>query len=395
MSRVINIALIICLVVIVALLVVRLLLDNVDPATEPVAVNTDVSNPADLSAVDDSASALSTMPAETIIAQHLTIPWEVVFLPDGSLLVTERTGTVRHIEPDTGAVTDIAIADVSHRGEGGLLGMTLHPNFSTNQFVHIYRTSSANGVSENSVVRYRFTGEALTDEEVIIDDIPGSIYHNGGRIKFGPDGYLYVATGDATDPSVAQQLDSLGGKILRFTADGAIPDDNPFGSAVYSYGHRNPQGLTWDPDGRLWSTEHGRSGARSGMDELNLIIAGSNYGWPEYEGDEISDGITLPMVHSGPDVTWAPGDALWWDGSVFFTGLRGETLYEAILSEPTPSGVVVEEIKEHFKGTYGRLRTITLGPDGAFYVLTSNRDGRGDVQSGDDKIIRLNPEQFR
>ena len=201
---------------------------------------------------------------------------------------------------------------------------------------------------------------------------------------------LYITTGDAGKSSLAQDKNSLAGKILRVRDDGSIPDENPFGNEVYSYGHRNPQGLTWDDDGNLWSTEHGRSGALSGLDELNLIRPGENYGWPTIQGDEKRFDMNTPIINSGPDVTWAPASALYWDGSIFFGGLRGETLYEAQLQ----NGIIVG-LKSHFKKEFGRIRTVALGPDGMFYITTSNRDGRGTVRDGDDKIIRLNPAQFR
>lgn len=333
------------------------------------------------------------IPERAVVAENLTIPWDIAFLPSGDMLVSERSGRIVRLSRDEGILGEISIEGVSHRGEGGLLGMTLHPDFKENGWLYLYMTTMRDDGSGtiNRVVRYRLSGSALTDGKVIVDDIPGAAYHDGGRIAFGPDGLLYVTTGDATVSEYAADTGSLAGKILRFTDDGSISTGNPFGNAVYSYGHRNPQGLTWDDAGNLWSTEHGRTTLTlTGMDEVNLIVPGGNYGWPESEGDTVLPGTVAPKIHSGPSVTWAPASALFWDGSVFFGGLRGETLYEAVLS-----GTEVVELKEHFTGEFGRIRSVVRGPDGAFYLTTSNRDGRGDVRSGDDKIVRLNPLQFR
>jgi glucose/arabinose dehydrogenase len=233
-------------------------------------------------------------------------------------------------------------------------------------------------------------GEQLTDRTVIIEHIPGAQFHDGGRIAFGPDRLLYITTGDAGEPANAQNKDSLAGKILRLRDDGTIPSDNPFGTPVYSYGHRNPQGLAWDTAGRLWATEHGRSGVQSGFDEVNLIEAGKNYGWPDSEGDEATPGIVLPVRHSGAADTWAPAGAAFFDGSIFFTGLRGEALYEARLQDTT-----IENMATHFASEFGRLRTVVIGPDGLLYVTTSNTDGRGRPRANDDKIIRIDPGIFR
>ncbi|HXK40432.1 MAG TPA: PQQ-dependent sugar dehydrogenase, partial [Candidatus Paceibacterota bacterium] len=193
--------------------------------------------------------------------------------------------------------------------------------------------------------------------------------------------------GDAGNEDSAQDIGSLAGKILRVAADGSIPSDNPFSTAVYSYGHRNPQGLAWDSAGRLFATEHGRSGVRSGFDEVNLIVPSGNYGWPEIEGDEASEGMTRPLAHSGALDTWAPSGAAIVGGQLFFAGLRGEALYEASLRGGEIVGVVA-----HLSGTYGRLRAAVLGPDGFLYLLTNNTDGRGTRRSGDDTVIRIDPD---
>ncbi|MCH8987077.1 PQQ-dependent sugar dehydrogenase [Patescibacteria group bacterium] len=324
-----------------------------------------------------------TPPQEDIVvvARDLKIPWEIAFLPNGDLLVTERPGDLLRI--GLGG-RRYPIQGVRHIGEGGLLGMALHPKFEKNQWVYLYLTTATENGLQNRVERYRLGNDSLSEKKVIIKDIPGAVYHDGGRMEFGPDGMLYITTGDARNKKLAQDTRSLAGKILRLKDDGSIPEDNPFGSPVYSYGHRNPQGITWDQHGRLWSSEHGATG----VDELNLIEKGNNYGWPIIQGDDQQENMKSPILHSAAS-TWAPAGAEYWDGSIFFGGLRGEALYEAINLEGTIS------LKTHFFKQFGRIRAVRLGPDGMLYLTTSNRDGRGKVQPGDDKIIRVNPSIFR
>lgn len=323
-----------------------------------------------------------------VIAENLEIPWELVFLPNGDMLVTERPGRLLRIGNETKLITEIE--GVEHVGEGGLLGMVLHPNFSRNRWLYLYLTTKESGGLTNRVERYRLQNDKLSEKEIILDDILGAKFHDGGRIEFGPDGYLYITTGDAGNKPSAQDTTSLNGKILRITEDGSIPADNPFGNAVYSYGHRNPQGIAWDNEGRLWSTEHGPSGLQSGFDEVNLIKKGGNYGWPELKGDEEKVGMISPSIQSGADDTWAPAGLEYLNGSLFFAGLRGEALYEAKIG----SGYSLI-LKMHFGEEFGRLRAVRLGSDGFLYVTTSNRDGRGEVNVGDDKIIKINPDIFK
>lgn len=325
-------------------------------------------------------------PSIKVVAQNLNIPWEIAFLPGGDILVTERSGTLRRIGTNQKTYT---VEGVHHVGEGGLLGLALHPKFAQNHLLYLYLTTSSGNGLTNRVERYSYDSDRLSNKTPIIGNIPGAANHDGGRLAFGPDGLLYITTGDAGQPERAQDTSSLAGKILRLTDEGKTPSGNPFGSAVYSYGHRNPQGLAWDNNGRLWATEHGRSGIRSGLDELNLIIKGANYGWPEIEGDEQRAGMQTPVTNSGPDETWAPAGLAYWDGSLFFAGLRGESLYEAKINGNNVS------LKSHLRGDFGRLRAVVLGPDGFLYISTSNRDGRGDIREGDDQIIRLNPVIFR
>lgn len=320
-----------------------------------------------------------------ILASNLEIPWEVTFLPFGSaqggpdeeILVTERPGTLLLIKNRQ----KIPVAGVEDIGEGGLLGIAIHPDFKNNKFVYLYYTYSSNSDNTlNRVVRYRFDGSKLVEEQVLVNAIPGAVNHNGGRIKFGPDKFLYITTGDAQNPSLAQEKNSLAGKILRVTDEGKPAPGNTFNNLVYSYGHRNPQGLAWDEQGRLWATEHGSQA----HDELNLIEKGKNYGWPVIQGGEKQEGMVSPVIQSGSSATWAPAGTAFLDGSIFFGGLRGEALFEYKIAD--------KSLKKYFQGQFGRIRAVVLGPDGYLYITTSNTDGRGTPEVGDDKLIKINPK---
>lgn len=352
--------------------------------TPPVATNS-VSNTTTTQNPDD-------VPAETVIAENLDTPWALAMLPDGKLLVTERFGRVTIIDPSgtDNPIVAATLSGVQEIGEGGLLGIALHPEFSRNKFVYLYYTYSAIGNDTfNRVVRMQLNGNTLEGENTIVDRIPGASNHNGGRIAFGPDGYLYIGTGDAQNPTQAQMTTTLGGKILRVTDEGKTPSDNPFNNPVYSYGHRNVQGITWDDAGLLWATEHGRSGVQTGLDELNLIVKGNNYGWPTIEGDKTQDGMVAPAANSGPNETWAPSGAAFVNNSVYFSGLRGRGLYKASIANGQVTG-----IEKLLDGKYGRIREVITAPDGMLYITTSNKDGRGVPGAGDDKIIRINPEKL-
>lgn len=328
-----------------------------------------------------------------IVAENLKIPWAVAFPPaspaggpDGDILVTERPGNLLKIGRDRSV---IKIEGVRHIGEGGLLGLALHPKYEQNNWIYLYLTTNEGGGLRNRVERYTLHDGTLSDRKLIIENIPGASVHDGGRLAFGSDGYLYIGTGDAGTSNLAQDRNSLAGKILRVTDEGETPDDNPFNNAVYSYGHRNVQGLAWDNDGRLWATEHGRSGILSGFDELNLIEKGKNYGWPVIQGDERRDGMVTPVINSGASDTWAPAGAAYVDGSIFFGGLRGEALFEAKLD-----GTKVSSLTKHFYKEYGRIREVILGPEDYLYITTSNIDGRGNARAGDDKLIRVDLERL-
>jgi len=322
-----------------------------------------------------------------VLATGLEVPWSLDFLPDGSIIFTERPGRVRLIQAGGGLLPEplLTVPNISARGEGGLLGIAVHPKFTENHYVYLYFTHDQAGGAVNQVVRCILEGNVLREDKALIAEIPAGINHNGGRIKFGPDGLLYITTGDAGDANAAQETDALNGKILRINDDGTIPADNTFpNSPVYSYGHRNPEGLAWDSQGRLWATEHGSSAT----DELNLIEKSQNYGWPEIRGDATRQGMVTPVINSAED-TWAPSGTAFYNGIIYFTGLRGASLYQAVISAKPPT------LSRYLTAAYGRLRDVVVGPDGLFYILTSNRDGRGSPVAEDDRMIRVDPRGLK
>jgi len=290
----------------------------------------------------------------------------------------------------------IAVTEIS---EAGLLGLALDPQFARNRFAYAaYTYRAADGRLTNRLVRLREdpVTEKGAEDKVLLDAILGGNNHDGGRVKFGPDGKLYWTMGDAQSQSLAQDLASLNGKVLRLNPDGSIPADNPFpGSYVYSYGHRNPQGLAWQPGtSRLYETEHGPSGGAQGCcrDEVNFIEPGNNYGWPAITGDQTREGMVSPVSQSGATETWAPSGAAFvtngpWAGSLVFVGLRGQALYRITLDRDDPRKVM--SFERLLANRFGRLRDVAEGPDGALYVLTSNRDGRGAPIAEDDRVLRL------
>jgi glucose/arabinose dehydrogenase len=333
------------------------------------------------------ATAIQSTPATSLL-MRLEIPWELVFLPDGDMLFTERHGnvTIANVNGPS-PVPVFTVPDVAPEGEGGLLGAALHPDFAKNGLIYFYHTYYTNSTSSglaNRVVRYRLQNRKFTDPVVIFDGVRGESIHDGGRIKFGPDGCLYIACGDSSISQLAQDLNSLNGKIHRINADGSIPKDNPFpGSSVYSYGHRNPEGLAWDDKGQLWETEHGSIA----HDEVNLIKPGKNYGWPVIMGSETRANMQSPIIQSGQD-TWAPSGLAFYEGKLYFAGLRGQSLFELTINSETPI------LKRYYNGSFGRLRDVVVGPDKLFYILTNNRDGRGYPMGDDDQIIRINPAKL-
>lgn len=318
----------------------------------------------------------------SIFTEDLETPWSLSFLPSGDMLATERSGRVQRLG-ENGQI--FPISGVRETSEGGLLGVALHPRFGRNNRVYVYLTTEVAGKLQNKVDQYVLVGDQMRFERTIISDIPAASNHNGGAIAFGPDEKLYITTGDAAQSDLAQSRSSLAGKILRINADGSIPADNPFNNFVWSYGHRNPQGIAWDGEGGLWSVEHGPSGLEgSGQDELNLIEKGANYGWPVIRGDQQAPDMKTPIAHSGTSETWAPAALAYHDGSLYFAGLRGQSLYQAVINDD--NGV---SLKRHFSSQYGRLRAVTVHK-GTLFLGTSNHDGRGSPKEGDDKILQVN-----
>lgn len=322
----------------------------------------------------------------SVIARDLEAPWGLDFLPNGDALVTERdSGRLLRIDA-SGKAAEVRILPSDGAGEGGLLGVALSPNYEEDNLVYAYYSTAR----DNRIVRFHLDQPGEEPEPVLIG-IPVSSIHNGGRIAFGPDGMLYAGTGDAGDAANAQDRGSLGGKILRLTPDGEVPEDNPLPeNPIYSYGHRNVQGLAWDGDGQLYASEFGQDR----FDEVNRIEPGENYGWPEVEGeggepeyvDPISTFTTAEASPSGIAIL-KNGAILRWNGDLFMAALRGERLWRLELG---PDGTVKGR-EQLLRGEAGRLRHVAQAPDGSLWILTSNRDGRGSPSEGDDRILRLAP----
>jgi glucose/arabinose dehydrogenase len=345
-----------------------------------------------------SLNAASPDIAVETLVRGLDTPWAMDFAPDGRIFVNERPGRIRIVERGQLHAEPWMTLEVASGGEAGLLGLAVDPQFSKNHYLYVaYSYRAGAFTTRNRLARLREdakTGKGVVDK-VLLDDLAGASNHDGGRVKFGPDGKLYWTVGDAQTTRYAQNVKSLNGKILRLNADGSVPTDNPLpNSYVYSYGHRNPQGLAWQPGTeRLYATEHGPSGFQGCCrDEVNFIEPGKNYGWPEIRGDQSKDGMVTPVIQSGTSETWAPTGAAFvtqgpWAGSLLFTGLRGQTLYRLALDPKDPRKV--ENFERLFSRQFGRLRDILEGPDKALYLLTSNRDGRGNPAPDDDRIIRF------
>jgi len=334
-------------------------------------------------------AAAESAPRLIEVASGLEVPWSIAFAPEGRIFVTERPGRLRVIRDGKLDPKPLHVfTDVVSRSEEGLMGLALHPRFHENGWLYVSYTARAGGALVARVVRYRDTGTSLVEPAVVVDKIPAARFHAGCRLRFGPDQKLYVTTGDATERDLAQELDSLAGKILRLNDDGSIPADNPIkGSPIFSYGHRNSQGIAWEPkSGRLYATEHGPSffDGPPGGDEVNFIVRGKNYGWPIIHHRKTREGLESPIAEYTP--AHAPAGAAFWRGDFYFGCLRGEHLHRLRFGPDNPHQVVKDE--ELF-GDLGRIREVAAGPDGALYFSTSNRDGRGDPAATDDRIFRV------
>lgn len=330
-----------------------------------------------------------------VLASNLEVPWDLALTDEGDMFITERGGKVKLLKKGVKVAQTIAdFSQVASVGESGMTGITLHPDFKKNKYVYIYYTYRSGGEILNRVSQFTYQNNQLTDENIILDNLPGGVIHNGGRIKFGPDKKLWILTGDGARPNFAQDLNSLGGKVLRINDDGSIPGDNPFkDSPVFTLGHRNPQGIGFHPlTEQPVTTEHGETA----HDEINLIKIGKNYGWPE-EKRCFSDDPRFenPLLCSG-ELTWAPsggafiGSKIWrLRNSYFFAGLRGQLLERIEIVNNA-----VTERETIIKDTYGRLRAVLADQkEAVLYVTTSNLDGRGDPKEGDDKILKITPKK--
>lgn len=313
------------------------------------------------------------------LAQGLVVPWGLSFLPNGDALVTEReSGRVHRVFKGGGRrqVGDIAGVHSPDPGEGGLLGCAVSPRFASDGHVFFYLTTTA----DNRVIRMTFRSGTLSDRRVVLAGIPSSVNHNGGGLRFGPGGRLYVSTGDSRDGSLAPRKDSLAGKVLRINPDGSIPGDNPWGNAVWSRGHRNVEGLAFDARGRLWATEFGEKT----RDELNHIVKGRHYGWPRVEGGDGAGGFTDPFVTWRPTSSCSPSGLAITRGRAWVGALAGHSLYSVDLV-----GSRAGRKTRWFDDRLGRIRAVETAPDGSLWVTTSNRDSRGTPRSGDDKVVRI------
>jgi glucose/arabinose dehydrogenase len=317
-----------------------------------------------------------------VLAQNLNVPWAIDIAEDGRLFFTERTGRIMAIDNNGSLISDpVAYINVMQNGESGLLGLSLHPNFTENHLLYVYHTYSNESSVLNKVLMLTEEDNKIVESKVIIDNIPAADRNDGGRIKFGPDGKLYIATGDGLQPELAQDARSLAGKILRLNSDGSIPEDNPFeGSPVYSYGHRNIQGLAWHPlTGDLYASEHGPEG----NDEINLIRPGNNYGWPIEDCN--AEQFEKPVLCFNPAVapagmTFAGSDSLGYQNDILLATLKAQHIRLVDLESDVESNILTG---------FGRIRDIVEAPDGSLYVATSNRDGRAVPSQNDDKILRI------
>ena len=316
-----------------------------------------------------------------VLSQNLSFPWELLWGPDNFLWMTERGGRISRINPSNGIISPLlTISEVKSQGEGGLLGMVLHPNFSVYPHVFVVYNYDKSGVYTEKIVRYTYNSSSLINPIIILDNIPAANYHNGSRLLISSDLKLFITTGDAVNANTAQSINSLSGKVLRVNLDGTIPTDNPIaGNAMWSLGHRNAQGLVF-ANGKLYSSEHGPEKD----DEINIIMKNKNYGWPNVNGfcNESAEqafcnanNVVEPLKSWTPTIAasgmdyYEKGTLTQFKNSLILATLKDQTLYQLRLNT---SGDKIEETKELFRGTYGRLRDVCVGADGNIYILTSN-----------------------
>jgi aldose sugar dehydrogenase len=336
------------------------------------------------------------------VVTGLEVPWGIAFLPGGDMLVTERPGRVRLVQNGKLQQKPVATLKITDAGEGGLQGIAAHPDFSKNRFFYLYYTINKNGSPVNRVERWRLSsnGQSAASDRIIIDDIPAAVYHNGGRIRFGPDGMLYIGTGDARDPQISQDRDSLAGKILRLTPDGQVPKDNPFpDNPVFITGIRNTQGFDWQNQSTLVVTDHGPSGelGRRGEDKVFVAQAGDNLGWPSVKNCQAGEGLVRPSlvwqeaVPPGGAAIYTGNAIPEWKGNLIIGTLGSRHLHRVVFDSTNPRRVKVHEV--YFQGNpsngFGRIREVIMGLDGELYITTSNCDGRGNCPQGEDKILRI------
>lgn len=325
---------------------------------------------------EESQETTVTKVSTSVIAENLQVPWSINKLNE-VFYISERNGTIMKIEENSQSRQRVVLEKtLATAAEAGLLGFVLAPDFPKTSKAFAYYTYKDDSGQYNRIITLKLENDLWKEDELLIDKIPSGQYHHGGRLKIGPDGKLYATTGDAaTNPEIAQDVKSLGGKILRLELDGSIPKDNPFhNSYVYSYGHRNPQGLAWSEDGTLYESEHGPSA----HDEINLIKAAGNYGWPVVIGEEKQEGVEAPLFQSGAD-TWAPSGMAYYEYKLYVATLRGNAIRVFDLEKG---------VTEEFINGYGRIRDIYMD-DGVLYFVSNNTDGRGTPAENDDKLYMV------
>ncbi|MDL4840122.1 PQQ-dependent sugar dehydrogenase [Aquibacillus sp. LR5S19] len=335
-------------------------------------------NPSVETGLQESDEATTETNEIKVVATNLAEPWEIAEVND-VIYISERDGSIVKIENEAKTRKPLNLEKpLSDQSEAGLLGLAFPDSFSQDEVAYAYYSYSEGQDTFQRIITIEEQADQWIETGVLLDQIPGGRFHQGGRIEIGPDNKLYATTGDATNEDLAQDKESLAGKILRMNLDGSIPTDNPFSNSyVYSYGHRNPQGISWDEQGNLYATEHGNQA----HDEINLIEPGNNYGWPEIEANQEQEGMNVPLVYSD-EITWAPSGMDFFEGDFYFASLRGEALRRFDVDAET---------QEVVTDGYGRIRDVLSTEDGVYFI-TNNTDGRGNPIEEDDRLLFLNLE---